>query len=88
MKHPNYTGFQFDQIARREIPAEFVNSVEVSYGGTKVLSVDSGISISENPSFFFYYKDRGPGDMKAVIKDSEGRVFEKSWPVEESGANG
>jgi sulfur-oxidizing protein SoxY len=88
VSHPNFTGFQFDQVARREIPAEFVQSVEVSYGDSKVLSIDSGISISENPSFFFYYKDRGPGAMKAVIKDSEGRVFEKSWPVGEPGANG
>ncbi len=88
VKHPNYTGFQFDQIARREIPAEFVNSVEVSYGGVKVLSVESGISISENPSYFFYYKDHGPGDMKAVAKDSEGRVFEKTWTVGEQEAHG
>ena len=88
VKHPNYTGFQFDQIARREIPAEYVNSVEVSYDGKPVLNVDSGISISENPSYFFYYRDRGPGEMKAVIKDSEGRVFEKSWPVEGAGAKG
>jgi sulfur-oxidizing protein SoxY len=88
VKHPNFTGFQFDQVARHEIPAEFVNSVEVTYGGTKVLSIEPGISISENPSFFFYYKDRGPGEMKAVIKDSEGRVFEKSWPVGASDANG
>jgi len=88
VSHPNFSGFQFDQVARREIPAEFVDSVEVSYGGKPVLSVESGISISENPSFFFYYKDRGPGDMKAVIKDSEGRVFEKSWPVGAPGAKG
>jgi sulfur-oxidizing protein SoxY len=87
VNHPNYTGFQFDQVARRAIPAEFVNSVEVTYGDKKILSVEPGISISENPSFFFYYRDRGPGDLKAVIKDSEGRVFEKSFPVGD-GANG
>ena len=88
VNHPNFTGFQFDQVARREIPAEFVNSVEVSYGKVKVLSVESGISISENPSYFFYYKDHGPGEMKAVVKDSEGRVFEKTWTVGEQEAHG
>lgn len=88
VNHPNYTGFQFDQVARHEIPAEFVNSVEVSYGNVKVLSVESGISISENPSYFFHYKDRGPGEMKAVVKDSEGRVFEKTWTVGEQEAHG
>ncbi len=83
VSHPNYTGFQFDQVARREIPAEFVNLIEVTYGDTKVLSAETGNSISENPSFFFMYKDTGAGEMKAVIKDTEGRVFEKSFPVEQ-----
>jgi len=88
VNHPNYTGFQFDQVARREIPAEYVKSVEVSYGDVKVLNVESGISISENPSYIFYYKDHGPGQMKAVAKDSEGRVFEKTWTVGEQEAHG
>lgn len=82
VSHPNYTGFQFDQVARREIPAEFINSVEVTYGDTKVLSAETGNSISENPSFFFNYKDTGADEMKAVITDTEGRVFERSFPVE------
>ena len=85
VSHPNYTGFQFDQVARREIPAEFVNSVEVTYGDTKVLSAETGNSISENPSFFFQYQDTGADEMKAVIKDTEGRVFEQSFPVERAG---
>ena len=82
ISHPNYTGFQFDQVARREIPAEFVNSIEVTYGDTKVLNAETGNSISENPSFFFNYKDEGADEMKATITDTEGRVFERSFPVE------
>lgn len=82
VSHPNYTGFQFDQIARREIPAEFVNSIEVSYGGTTVLNAETGNSISENPSFFFKYKDRPADEMNVEVTDTEGRVFKQSFPVE------
>ena len=85
VSHPNYTGFQFDQVARREIPAEFINSVEITYGGETVLNAETGNSISENPSFFFQYQDTGADEMKAVIKDTEGRVFEQSFPVERAG---
>jgi len=85
VSHPNYTGFQFDQVARREIPAEFINSVEITYGDTKVLNAETGNSISENPSFFFNYKDRGADEMKATIKDTAGRVFEQSFPVKAAG---
>ena len=85
VSHPNYTGFQFDQVARREIPAEFINSVEITYGGTTVLNAETGNSISENPSFFFNYKDRDAEEIKATITDTEGRVFEQSFPVESAG---
>jgi len=88
VSHPNFTGFQYDQIERREIPADYISSIEVTYGSSKVFSVDSGISISENPSFFFNYKDQGPAEMKATAKDSEGRVFEKTWSVGKSDVNG
>lgn len=88
VSHPNFTGFQYDQIERREIPADYVSSIEVTYGSSKVFSVDSGISISENPSFFFNYKDQGSAEMKATAKDSEGHVFEKTWPVGKSDVNG
>ena len=85
VSHPNYTGFQFDQVARREIPAEFINTVEITYGGETVLNAETGNSISENPSFFFNFKDRKADEMKAKITDTDGRVFEQSFPVKEAG---
>jgi sulfur-oxidizing protein SoxY len=81
ISHPNYSGLQFDQISRREIPADFVKTVEISVGDKKVLSADTDISISEDPSFIFHYVDPNGGDIKAFVTDSEGRKFEKSWPA-------
>lgn len=81
ISHPNYSGLQFDQISRTEIPADFVQTVEISLGDKKVLSADTDISISEDPSFIFHYLDPNGGDIKASVTDSEGRKFEKSWPA-------
>lgn len=81
ISHPNYSGLQFNQITRSEIPAHYVESIEVTRGGTPILSVEGDISLSEDPSIRFYYKDPQGAPLKAVIKDSEGMTFEKSWPV-------
>ncbi|MGB8274651.1 MAG: quinoprotein dehydrogenase-associated SoxYZ-like carrier [Alphaproteobacteria bacterium] len=81
ISHPNYSGLQFDQISRHEIPADFVKTLEVSVGDKKVFSADTDISISEDPSFIFHFVDPGSGEIKAMVTDSEGRKFEHSWPV-------
>lgn len=81
ISHPNYSGLQFNQMTRSEIPAHFVKSIEVTRGGTPILSVEGDISLSEDPSVHFYFKGEEGSDFKAVIKDSEGMTFEKSWPV-------
>jgi sulfur-oxidizing protein SoxY len=81
ISHPNYSGLQFNQITRSEIPAHFVESIEVTRGGTPILSVEGDISLSEDPSIHFYYTGEEASDFKAVIKDSEGMTFEKIWPV-------
>lgn len=81
ISHPNYSGLQFNQMTRSEIPAHYVASIEVTRGGTPILSVEGDISLSEDPSVHFYYTGEEGSDFKAVIKDSEGMTFEKSWPV-------
>lgn len=81
ISHPNYSGMQFDQVGRSYIPAHYVQFIEVSHDGKRIFSVDSDISISEDPSIHFYFKDGDTGVLKAVVRDSEGQVFEKSWPV-------
>ncbi|MEE9140690.1 MAG: quinoprotein dehydrogenase-associated SoxYZ-like carrier [Alphaproteobacteria bacterium] len=81
ISHPNYTGLQFNQITRSEIPAHYVESIEVSRGDATIFTLEGDISLSEDPSIHFYYKGEEGAELKAVITDSEGQVFEKSWPV-------
>ena len=81
-RHPNYSGLQMDQLTRHYVPARFVREVEVSYAGEPVLSIESAISISENPSFRFSFVPDGPGEIVAVARDTDEAVFTGRWAVE------
>jgi len=82
VSHPNYSGFQQDQVSQLWIPAHYVRRIELTLGGREILSFDGDISISENPSFRFFVKPQGSELLRARVVDSEDKVFEQSWPVE------
>ena len=81
VSHPNHTGMQMDQITQHYVPAYFVNSIEVRYGNEPVLTVESDISLSEDPSIHFYYTPDEPGELSVTVTDSKDQVFSRSWPV-------
>ena len=80
ISHPNFSGLQFSQLTRTEIPAHFVNQVKIIQDGESILEVESDISISEDPSFTFYYLNTG-GPISVEVTDSDGQKFSKEWPV-------
>lgn len=79
--HPNYSGMQMDQVSRLYVPALFVASVHIWQGDDLLLGIESGVSISENPTFRFDYRPNGAPEFRAEVKDSEGKVFKESWPA-------
>ena len=81
IRHPNYSGMQMDQLTRLYVPAHFVKSVRLWQGQDLLLSIESGISISENPSFRFDFRPNGAPTFKAEMEDSEGRSFQQEWPA-------
>ena len=84
VSHPNYSGLQIDQLSRNYIPADFMQTLEVSYNGSSVFRLESDISISEDPALTFSFRpaDTGsPGVLTAEILDSNQRRFTQSWPV-------
>jgi sulfur-oxidizing protein SoxY len=81
IRHPNYTGMQMDQVTRLYVPAHFVSQVRIWQGEDLLLTIDSGISISENPAFRFDYRPNGSSSFRAEINDSEGQSFDREWPV-------
>lgn len=70
INHPNHSGLAMDQATRQYTPAHYVRRVEVRYGNRSVLTADVDFSISENPTFRFWFVPQGPGDLKATVIDS------------------
>lgn len=81
IRHPNTSGLQMDQVTGYYIPAHFVDEIEIRRGGKTVLSIEGAISLSEDPTVRFHYVSEGETTLTARIEDTEGNVFEKSWPV-------
>jgi sulfur-oxidizing protein SoxY len=84
ISHPNSSGLQMDQVSRNYIPADFMQTLEVTYNGQSVFRLESDIAISEDPSFSFSFRPSDPGAagvIKAEILDSSRRHFTQSWPV-------
>jgi sulfur-oxidizing protein SoxY len=84
VSHPNCSGLQMDQLSRNYIPADFLQTLEVSYNGSSVFRLESDISISEDPGFNFSFRPADatvPGVLRAETLDSNQRSFTQSWPV-------
>lgn len=81
IRHPNYTGMQMDQLTRLYVPAHFIALVKIWQGDDLLLTIESGISISENPEFRFSYQPNGASQFRAEATDSEGKTFAESWPA-------
>jgi sulfur-oxidizing protein SoxY len=82
VSHPNYSGFQQDQVSQLWIPAHYIRRIELTLGGREILSFDGDISISENPTFRFFVKPQGSDLLQARVVDSEDEVFQQSWPIQ------
>jgi sulfur-oxidizing protein SoxY len=74
INHPNHSGLAMDQSTRQFTPAHFVRRVEVHHAGRSVFTADVDFSISENPTFRFWFVPQG-ADLKAAVVDSHDLRF-------------
>jgi sulfur-oxidizing protein SoxY len=84
ISHPNSSGLQMDPVTRNYIPADFMQTLDVSYNGQPVFRLESDIAISEDPSFNFgvrLSKPSGTGVIEVEVLDSNQRHFSQSWSV-------
>jgi len=88
IRHPNYSGFQRNQITLHYIPAHFVHKIEVDLDGETVMTVDGAISMSEDPTIRFHLPAGRSGDVTVRAVDTEEQVFSKSWPFKGSAGTG
>lgn len=83
--HPNNSGLQMDQVTQLYTPAFFVNELRLWQDDSLVLSMEGGISISEDPNIRFTYVSNGAKRFRAEAKDTDGHVFQRDWQIENSG---
>jgi sulfur-oxidizing protein SoxY len=83
--HPNNSGLQMDQVTQLYIPPFFINELRVWQDDSLVLTMQGGISISEDPNIRFTYVPNGAKRFRVEARDTEGHVFENEWKVETSG---
>jgi sulfur-oxidizing protein SoxY len=76
VSHPQFSG-----VGVSARGARFVRQVNVFYGARKVLSAELDFTISENPSFRFYFLPTGKGELRAEVVDTEDLRFEQSLEV-------
>jgi sulfur-oxidizing protein SoxY len=81
LRHPNTTGFQRDQVTLLNIPAHFVDVLEVRQGDDLLFKVTAGISISEDPVYQFRFLDNGAERITVHAEDTEGNVFDQSFAL-------
>ena len=82
ISHPNVTGLQLDQRTRAFIPAEYVTKVEINFNGQHILTAETDISVSEDPSFRFFFKPKHGGTIEAKMTDSNGREVSHTFKVD------
>lgn len=79
--HPNLTGLQMDQITLQHIPARYISTIEIREGDEPVLTVESGIALSENPEIEFDYALNGAETLSVYARDTDGTEFRREFPV-------
>lgn len=83
--HPNNSGLQMDQVTHLYVPAFFINELRLWQDDSPVLSMEGGISISEDPNLRFTYVSTGAKRFRAEAKDTEGHVYRNEWKTDDSG---
>jgi len=82
VRHPNTSGLQMDQMTRLYVPVFFVRQLRIWQGDDLVLSMDGGISISEDPNIRFDFAPNGAATFRAEAVDTDNHEFKGEWPVE------
>jgi sulfur-oxidizing protein SoxY len=81
VRHPNYSGFQINQITLLPIPAWFVDRIEVTQGERLVFRMEGGISLSADPAIRFAFDGAASEPFTVRAEDTSGAAFEGVFPA-------
>jgi sulfur-oxidizing protein SoxY len=79
VRHPNYSGFQIDPKTGDPIPPHYVSHVALTSAGKPLLTIESGISISENPTFRIVSAQPIAAPVVLEASDSKDAHFSATW---------
>lgn len=79
VRHPNYSGFQIDPVTGDPIPPHYVSHVTLTSAGKPLLAIESGISISENPTFRIVSEQPIATPVVLEASDSKDAHFSATW---------
>jgi sulfur-oxidizing protein SoxY len=77
ISHPNITGLQMNEIPRSYLPPHFIQEIKVTFNDETVMTAETDVSISSDPSFGFYFVPDQAGELRAEFTDSQGKTFSK-----------
>jgi len=75
VRHPNFSGMQIDTKTNAYLPAHFVERIDLDVAARPLVTIESGMSIAENPIFRFSFADFAGEPLKAVVRDTKGGLF-------------
>jgi sulfur-oxidizing protein SoxY len=78
VRHPQYSGM----ASNSTVPPHFVRQVNVYYADRLVMTADVDFTISENPSFRFYFLPAADGVLRVEVVDSTELRFEHAVAVQ------
>jgi sulfur-oxidizing protein SoxY len=79
IRHPNHSGFQIDPRSGDAIPPHYVSHISLRSGGKTLIDVDSGISISENPTLRIVSEQPFSTPLTLDATDSKDAHFSATW---------
>ncbi len=79
ISHPNYSGMQQDPKTGDYTPARYLEKVSVMIGSAKAFDLETGISMSENPSISFTYLAKSDGAVEVKAIDSAAAEFSQHF---------
>lgn len=80
--HPNNSGLQMDQVTQLYVPAFYIDRLQLWQDDSPVLSMEGGISISEDPNIRFTYVSNGAKTFRVEARDTDGHQFAHVWKID------
>jgi sulfur-oxidizing protein SoxY len=81
IRHPNESALAGDFDAN--LVPQFVRSVVVTYAGKPVMTAEVDFSLSDNPSFRFYFVPTEQGELRAEVEDTHDNRFVYALQIRE-----